>query len=389
MDFGVQGGELLALELHRTGRGFDEAEDAASHRRLARPRLPHQAQGLPVLEREGDLGHGLHGRLDRPHALQRLDVEVLDQVGHLEHRPAGRPHHRRHSTPPATSSSTRTHAVSRSPTWRSSGMSPAQTSSAYAQRGRKAQPDGRPQHVRRRAHDRRQPIPAQRRQRAQQAAGVRVDRVVEQLVDGTALDDPPRVHHLDAVSDPGDDAQVVGDEDDRRAQLSLHPLDHLQDLRLHGDVERRGRLVGDEHLGVVGDGHGDHRPLAHAARELVRVLPGPGGRLRDADQVQQLDGPGAGLLVVDVLVGLDHLGDLVPHPVHRVQGGQRILEDDGQLLAPHAALHLLVDADQLLPSHLGRAGDPGRLGQQPHDGEEAHGLARSPTRPPPRPARPR
>ena len=72
---------------------------------------------------------------------------------------------------------------------------------------------------------------------------------------------------------------------------SLDPLDDLEDLGLHGDVERGGGLVGDEHLGVVGHGHGDHRPLAHAARELVRVLPGPCRRLRDADQVEQLDRP--------------------------------------------------------------------------------------------------
>ena len=64
---------------------------------------------------------------------------------------------------------------------------------------------------------------------------------------------------------------------------------HLEDLGLHGDVERRRRLVGDQHLGVVGDRHRDHHALAHAAGELVRVLLGALVRLRDADDVEQVD----------------------------------------------------------------------------------------------------
>ena len=45
------------------------------------------------------------------------------------------------------------------------------------------------------------------------------------------------------------------------AQIQEQP----QDLRLHGDVERRGRLVGDQSFGLAGERHGDHRALAHAA----------------------------------------------------------------------------------------------------------------------------
>ena len=52
---------------------------------------------------------------------------------------------------------------------------------------------------------------------------------------------------------------------------SLMADEHLEHLGLHGHVERGGRLVGDQQLRVAGDGHGDHRPLAHAAGELVGV----------------------------------------------------------------------------------------------------------------------
>ena len=81
-------------------------------------------------------------------------------------------------------------------------------------------------------------------------------------------------------------------------------LDDRQDLGLHGDVERGGRLVGDQQLGVERHGHRDHGPLPHAAGELVRVVVHPAVRLRDADQLEQLDRPGPGLLLGHGLVVL-------------------------------------------------------------------------------------
>ena len=115
-------------------------------------------------------------------------------------------------------------------------------------------------------------------------------------------------------------------------QLALDPLDHLEDLRLHGDVERRGRLVGDQHLGIVGDRHRDHHALAHAAGELVRVLlarvPRAAG-CRPGRAARRLGStPPLGSMS---WCDLDHLDDLVADPVHRVQRRQRILEDHRDL----------------------------------------------------------
>ncbi len=70
---------------------------------------------------------------------------------------------------------------------------------------------------------------------------------------------------------------------------SLRRLQHLDDLRLDRHVERGRRLVGDEHARVVRDRHRDHRALAHAARELVRVLVDTALGVRDADELEQLD----------------------------------------------------------------------------------------------------
>ena len=66
-------------------------------------------------------------------------------------------------------------------------------------------------------------------------------------------------------------------------------LQHLEDLRLDGHVQRGGRLVRDDQVRVVGDRDRDHRALAHAAGELVRERRRALLRVGDADELQQLD----------------------------------------------------------------------------------------------------
>ena len=125
--------------------------------------------------------------------------------------------------------------------------------------------------------------------RAQEADRVGVLRMREQLVHRRLLGLAPRVHDDDAVGDVGDDAEVVRDEDDRRAEPLADVAHEVEDPRLDRHVERRRRLVGDQDLRVAGERDRDHHALAHPARELVRVLVDPAGRRRDADEVEQLD----------------------------------------------------------------------------------------------------
>ena len=111
--------------------------------------------------------------------------------------------------------------------------------------------------------------------------------VVEDLVHGPVLHRAPAVHDHDLVRDLGDDAEVVGDEDDAGVVLRLHLAHDVDDLRLDGHVERRRGLVGDQDVRVAADRHGDHRALAHAAGELERVLVDALVRVGDADAGQQ------------------------------------------------------------------------------------------------------
>ena len=84
-------------------------------------------------------------------------------------------------------------------------------------------------------------------------------------------------------------------------------LEQLQDLRLHGDVERGGRLVGDQQVRLVRQGHGDHHALALAARELMRIARQPPLRIGDADLIEQFEDAGARLLARKPLVDQKNL----------------------------------------------------------------------------------
>ena len=108
--------------------------------------------------------------------------------------------------------------------------------------------------------------------------------------------------------------------------LCAQVLEELQDLGLDHDVERGRRLVADDDGRVAGERHRDHRPLAHPARQLVRIrvaaLP------RDADQLEQLAGALAGRLRRLAEALLDRLGDLVADAADRVERVHRALEHD-------------------------------------------------------------
>ena len=106
---------------------------------------------------------------------------------------------------------------------------------------------------------------------ASSALGVGMLRRLEDVGDVVLLDDLAVLHHADPVGDLAHDVEVVGDEQHGHAEAALQILQKLEDLRLHGDVERGGRLVGDQQVRLVGERHRDHHALALAAGQLVRI----------------------------------------------------------------------------------------------------------------------
>ena len=64
----------------------------------------------------------------------------------------------------------------------------------------------------------------------QQRRGVGMAGICEDLLDRSGLDDAAAIHDGYAVRDFCDDAEVVRDEDHRRARFSLAPREHRQAL---------------------------------------------------------------------------------------------------------------------------------------------------------------
>ena len=94
------------------------------------------------------------------------------------------------------------------------------------------------------------------------------------------------IHHHHAIGQLGNHAQIVRNENHRHAQICLQFLEQPQDLRLHGDIERRSWFIGNKHLGIGDQRHGNHHPLAHAAGKLVRIRMYPLGSIENADLFQ-------------------------------------------------------------------------------------------------------
>ena len=144
----------------------------------------------------------------------------------------------------------------------------------------------------------------------------------------------PAVHHVHAVAHPGDDAEVVRDQDQRRVAVCDELPQQPEDLRLDRDVERRRGLVGDQQLRLARERDRDHRALSHPARELVRVVlragcPGSGSRPGRA----ALPRARAAASLPHPEVRLERLADLLADGQDRVQARHRVLEDHRDLAA--------------------------------------------------------
>ena len=141
-------------------------------------------------------------------------------------------------------------------------------------------------------------------------------RRLENLLDAVHLDDTALLHHRDIVGELAHDRQIMGDEQHRHAVARLQILQKREDLRLDCDVERRGRLVGDEEIGPVGERHGDHHALTLAARELMRIGGKTMRRIGNADLGEQIDDPVSQRWTFARAMQFEDLADL---PLDRMQ----------------------------------------------------------------------
>ena len=203
-------------------------------------------------------------------------------------------------------------------------------------------------------------------------------RIEKDVALGAALHRAARIHHHHPVGEFGDHPHVVGDEYDGRLVIALQLADQVENLRLHGDIERRGRLVGDQQGRIARQRHGDHRALPHAARELVRIAVRRLLGVRDIHLGEKVDRPGAGRRLSDSLMRQDLFDDLPADRIDRRQRRHRVLEDHGDLAPPQLPHFAWREPHEFAAAIGDRARDERvGIGDEPHHGEQRQRLARS------------
>ena len=77
----------------------------------------------------------------------------------------------------------------------------------------------------------------------EQADGIGVRRMVKDILQAAGFHDLARIHNRNGITGFRHNAQVMGNEDHGGSKLLLQLIDHAQNLRLNGHVQRRGGLV--------------------------------------------------------------------------------------------------------------------------------------------------
>jgi len=223
-------------EADPAGGGLQEPVDAPPGGRLAAARLPHQAQGLPLVHGEGDPVYGFDRLAQAGEEHPLIHREVLDQPFHLQEGGHLPPHLRAGPCPghpvliagdeggvPGEQASGEmalldVHQRRHGPATGRSGVGAAGTEGASRRQVNQAGRlplDGaqRPLvvHV----------VPGQA---VQETPGVGMKRMVEDLVRRPVLHRLAGVHHHDVVGHVGHHSQVVGDHDDGRLGALLDLL---------------------------------------------------------------------------------------------------------------------------------------------------------------------
>ena len=113
----------------------------------------------------------------------------------------------------------------------------------------------------------------------------------KQLVCRGLLNNLAGIHHRHVVTGLRDHAEIVGDQHNRRAEPLPKIGEQLEDLGLDRDIERCCWLVGNHQRRLTGQGHRDHHPLPHAARELMGILVDPLLGVANPHKPEHLESP--------------------------------------------------------------------------------------------------
>ena len=231
-------------------------------------------------------------------------------------------------------------------------------------------------HVRRHAGNAAKPLAPPRPgwQRLQKSPGVGMPGIIKNVLRAPRFHNFPRVHDGHPVGHARHHAQIVRDEHDGRAPARADLTEQIKNMRLHGDVERRGRLVGKQHEWIQSQRHGQHAALTHAAGKAVRLQLHALLRAIYAHKTQKLHGSAIGLASGHPAAA-QRLRNLTPHRHGGIQRRHGILKHHGKEFAPQS-LHLPFGIRRNVFTRRKNASAKARpLRQQLHDRPAEHGLA--------------
>ena len=213
------------------------------------------------------------------------------------------------------------------------------------------------------------------RDATEETDGVGVSGLVQQFDGAAFFDELTGVEHPDAIAHGPDDAEIVADEEDRRAHLGAEGTDQIEHFGLDGRVEAGGRFVEDQQPRVGGERHGDDDTLGHTTGQFVRVAPHHLADIGDLYAGERLLGARRRLVLRCALDG-EHLGDLAADANRRIEGGDRALIHHRDRAATELAHLLHAHRDQVAAFKADlAAGDPAVARQVAHRRIGRRGLA--------------
>ena len=184
-------------------------------------------------------------------------------------------------------------------------------------------------------------------QGGEQSARVRVPGCAGDFGGGAALHDAAGVHDHDCVGCLGEEAEVVGDEDEGHSARGAEGDQQVHDFGLGCDIQRGGGFVGDDEVGFGDEGGGDDDALSHSAGEFVGVGAHSLVRGGDGDFAEFLEGDVFRVRALGDAVRGEDFGELVADGEDGVEGGHRVLKDGGDFASARLSHFLLGEGEQV------------------------------------------
>ncbi len=206
---------------------------------------------------------------------------------------------------------------------------------------------------------------AERRRIGQQPARIRTLRRIENGVSRALFLDPATLEDNQPIGAIGRDPKIMRYEQHGGVVLGAQGVDQIEDAFLHGDVERAGRLVGDDQCRLQGNGDRDQHALPHASRQFMRILRRPPCRIRQPDFFQKFDY--ARPDVAALMVNAQNLRYLRADALHGIERAGWVLRDQADLRAADCVepfLRPFGNIGAVQPD--GATIEPAIAGQQPY-----------------------